>query len=49
MLIGSECKWHIKAGEHNVIDLVGEKLERGRRENQVVENLIYGRERDTFS
>lgn len=25
MLIGSECKWHIKAGEHNVIDLVEAK------------------------
>lgn len=22
MLIGSECKWHIKVREHNVIDLV---------------------------
>lgn len=48
MLIGSECKWHIKAGEHNVIDLVGGKSEH-EEEKQVVENLIYGRERDTFS
>lgn len=45
MVIGSECKWHIKVSKHNVIDLV----EREGKWNQVATNLIYGRERNTFS